>query len=60
MGRRKKDESQQIKSAIVLSDRQVTIWIASHGIKKAERIAELTLQKIRASRKRLEAKYKDE
>lgn len=57
MGRRKKDASQQIKSTIELANYQETILIATHGIKKAERIAELTLQKIRASSKRLKVKY---
>lgn len=59
MGRKRKDESRQIKSIIELADYQATVLIASHGIAKAERIAELTHQKISASRKRLQKKYGD-
>lgn len=39
------------------AERQAALLIGSHGIKLAERIANLTLQKIRASSKRLKRKY---
>lgn len=51
MGKKKKDESRQIKSTVELANYQATVWIALHGIEKAERIAELTLQKIKAQKK---------
>lgn len=51
MGRRKKDANRQIKSTIELANYQATVWIALHGIDKAEKIAKLTLEKVKAQKK---------
>ena len=66
MGRRRKDglatqieERVKTRTTQYNADYQATIWIALHGIVKAEIIAVLTLEKIRSQVKLLKEKYGD-